>query len=278
MAEYISTGTATGAAIGTGVNPGMGTIIGAAIGAGAGIIGTLVSNHFQNSANAKNLKFAKQQFEYQKYLNQNQISIQAADAQRAGINPMAMNNTNLSSTSMSAGQEAPDTSSIAAGGQIMASAIESGLNASTQKYIANKQAETAVKVAEIHDSGETERNNARIKAQEVIASRNARLTEQQNKLKEIEINNDKGYQDALVSIDRAKQEFSNYYNDEELKIKKQELERLEEELKVAKKNANTFRMRAIWRSINETISTGFGLIKSFVGLGGSSNSFGSQFE
>ena len=231
MAEYITAGAGTGAAVGTGINPGMGTIIGAAIGAGAGIIGTLVSNHFQNNANAKNLKFAKQQFEYQKYLNQNQISIQAADAQRAGINPMAMNNTNLSSTSMSAGQEAPDTSSIAAGGQIMASAIESGLNASTQKYISNKQAETSVTVANIHEHAETKRNDDRIKAQEIIASRNARLTEEQNKLQKIDIDNQKGYQDALVSIERAKQEFSNYYNDQELENKKKELERLEDELK-----------------------------------------------
>lgn len=53
-----------------------------------------------NEANAKinqtNLDFQKEQFQYQKYLNNNQIQIQSADAQKAGINPLAMNGGSLS--------------------------------------------------------------------------------------------------------------------------------------------------------------------------------------
>lgn len=61
--------------------------------------------------NAKNLAFQREQFDYQKYLNQNQFQIMSQDAAKVGINPMAMNGGNVSSSSFSGssaqGQQTP---------------------------------------------------------------------------------------------------------------------------------------------------------------------------
>lgn len=51
--------------------------------------------------NSKNLAFQREQFEYQKYLNQNQYQMMAQDAAKAGINPLAMSGGNVSSSSFS---------------------------------------------------------------------------------------------------------------------------------------------------------------------------------
>lgn len=65
--------------------------------AGSNLVGSLISNGINNHWAEKNYKFQKEQFEYQKYLNNNQTQIQSADAQKAGINPLAMNGGSLSS-------------------------------------------------------------------------------------------------------------------------------------------------------------------------------------
>ena len=59
----------------------------------------------QKDVNKTNLDFAKEQFEYQKYLNKNQYKIHASDAQSAGINPIAMSGGSLATGSFSAGTE-----------------------------------------------------------------------------------------------------------------------------------------------------------------------------
>lgn len=51
--------------------------------------------------NAQNLAFQREQFEYQKYLNQNQFQMMSQDAAKAGINPLAMQGGNVSSSSFS---------------------------------------------------------------------------------------------------------------------------------------------------------------------------------
>lgn len=71
----------------------------------ANTVGSIISNKHANDTNAeinqKNLDFQREQFNYQKYLNNNQTQIQAADAQAAGINPLAMNGGSLSGGSYS---------------------------------------------------------------------------------------------------------------------------------------------------------------------------------
>lgn len=71
----------------------------------ANTVGSIISNKHANDTNAeinqKNLDFQREQFNYQKYLNNNQTQIQAADAQKAGINPLAMNGGSLSGGSYS---------------------------------------------------------------------------------------------------------------------------------------------------------------------------------
>lgn len=56
---------------------------------------------YQKYVDSENFKRQDEQFAYQKYLNNNQIQIQSADAQKAGINPIAMNGGSLSSGSYS---------------------------------------------------------------------------------------------------------------------------------------------------------------------------------
>lgn len=87
---------------------GAATIIGAAI-AGVSALASSVGSYFSNKeANKinkdyanKNIDIQQQQLNYQKYLNNNQIQIQASDAQKAGINPIAMQGGSLSSGSYS---------------------------------------------------------------------------------------------------------------------------------------------------------------------------------
>lgn len=71
------------------------------VSAGASLVGSLVQTKHNDHWNQKNLDFQKEQFQYQKYLNNNQTQIQAADAQKAGINPLAMNGGSLTSGSYS---------------------------------------------------------------------------------------------------------------------------------------------------------------------------------
>lgn len=87
----------------------LGITIGLAVaGIVSGIASSVSTYKSQKSANKTNKEIAdeniniqKQQLAYQKYLNNNQIQIQSADAQKAGINPIAMQGGSLSSGSYS---------------------------------------------------------------------------------------------------------------------------------------------------------------------------------
>lgn len=92
----------------------------------AGIYSAYKNSEATKEANEKNLDFQKQQFNYQKYLNQNQYQLQAADAMRAGINPIAMSGGSLQSGSFNANQQAADYSSIGDSVQGLASTLLSG--------------------------------------------------------------------------------------------------------------------------------------------------------
>lgn len=75
------------------------------IGTVGSTIGSIISRERTNKSNEKinnkNLDFSREQFQYQKYLNNNQFQIQSADAQKAGINPLAMTAGSLSGGSYS---------------------------------------------------------------------------------------------------------------------------------------------------------------------------------
>lgn len=64
---------------------------------------------YQHGIDAQNQANIDREFEYQKYLNENQTQISARDAQLAGINPLAMKGNTVSSTSgtVSSGSSAP---------------------------------------------------------------------------------------------------------------------------------------------------------------------------
>lgn len=107
-------------------------------------IGT-IWNAFQGKKTSdKNYDMQREQLNYQKYLNNNQIQMQTADALKAGINPMALNPGNLSSGNYS-NIESPQAD-LSGMNSIITQMMS---NASAQK-IADKQAESAAKVARIN--------------------------------------------------------------------------------------------------------------------------------
>lgn len=79
--------------------------IASSVGTIGSTIGSIISRERTNKSNEKinkrNLDFSREQFQYQKYLNNNQFQIQSADAQKAGINPLAMTAGSLSGGSYS---------------------------------------------------------------------------------------------------------------------------------------------------------------------------------
>lgn len=104
----------TAAALGAGAaSAGSGSLLGTlGLAAVPGLVSGVVNGLFGWKANkdnleqaeglnSKNLAFQREQFEYQKYLNQNQYQMMAQDAAKAGINPLAMSGGNVSSSSFS---------------------------------------------------------------------------------------------------------------------------------------------------------------------------------
>lgn len=113
----------TSAALGAGASAGSGSLLGtlglaaipsAVTGLINGLFGWKANSDNKKQAeklNAQNLAFQREQFEYQKYLNQNQFQMMSQDAAKAGINPLAMSGGNVSSSSFSGssaqGQQTP---------------------------------------------------------------------------------------------------------------------------------------------------------------------------
>ncbi len=67
----------------------IGDAIGGIVGGAANVVGGILGNKSQSSANSANLDFARQQFEYQKELHKNQLQWRVEDAKKAGLHPMA---------------------------------------------------------------------------------------------------------------------------------------------------------------------------------------------
>lgn len=82
--------------------------VGSIVGSAGSLVGSILNYNlgrrqlsYQKSVDSQNFENQERQFQYQKYLNNNQIQIQSADALKAGINPMAMNSSSLSSANYS---------------------------------------------------------------------------------------------------------------------------------------------------------------------------------
>lgn len=105
--------------------------LGAIIVAGASLVSAGISAVSGYKSNKQNQKNAKEQFEYQKYLNTHSNQLSVADMQSAGLNPALSRSTSLSSGSYNSNQ-----SSISADLSAITSYASSVLSAKTSKEIA----------------------------------------------------------------------------------------------------------------------------------------------
>ncbi len=122
---------------------------------------------FQEKTNETNLNFAKEQFSYNKYLNENQYKIHAADAQSVGINPIAMHGGSLVTGSFSAGQQAPDLA-LGSRASARASLIGTLINAGTSLKNVSASNRTSKDVAKINAYSAENVEKARIKSNEKL--------------------------------------------------------------------------------------------------------------
>lgn len=264
MADYTTsatTGAGAGAGVGTAISPGLGSVIGAVIGAGAGLIGSWIQNKFTSDANEKNLKFAKEQFNYQKYLNENQFGIMSNSAQSAGINPIAMTGGSVQSTQMSAGQTATDISPAISGIANVGTTI---MNNNTQRAISAESNKTAVNVAQINaesnqeiekirQENENKRQQNQIKAQEIIEARRSKIQEESNRIQEIDIKNQDSARRALQQLKETESILEYELKQKENERQNEKLQNEKKELELAIKQQKWSHAMDIWRSIRETI-------------------------
>lgn len=264
MADYATsatTGAGAGAGVGTAINPGLGTVIGAVIGAGAGLIGSWIQNKFTSDANEKNLKFAEKQFNYQKYLNENQFGIMSNSAQNAGINPIAMTGGSVQSTQMSAGQQAVDISPAISGIANVGTTI---MNNNTQRAISAENNKTAVDVANINaesnqeiekirQENENMRQQNQIKAQEIIEARRAKIQEESNRINAIDIKNQDSARRALQQLKETESILEYELKQKENARQNEKLQNEKKQLEMAIKQQKWSHAMDIWKSIRETI-------------------------
>lgn len=162
---------------------------------------------YQKGVDARNFANQDRQFNEQSYLNRNGIQIQAADAQKAGINPLAMSSgtlstasaSNVSSSTVNGSQPSVDSTG----------ALMSLINIASQKSMNNATNETSEKNTEANNK--TAEN---INAQDNATKKDIAKMEIDAK-KEI---NDKQLQqanthfyDSLEEISKSRNVTENYY-------------------------------------------------------------------
>ena len=139
------------------------------VGSIGSIVGSVISQKNTNKANAKindkNLNFAKEQFQYQKYLNNNQFQIQSADAQKAGINPLAMTAGSLNGGSYS---NASHPMEPAYNGEL-GSLITQFVDIANQKQISSAKNKTDLDIAKINSQNQKDIAILKILSDEKIA-------------------------------------------------------------------------------------------------------------
>lgn len=223
--------------------------------------------------NAKNEAFAREQFEYQKYLNRNQISIQASDASRAGINPIAMHSGSLSSGSFNLNQQTPDYSigakSSLAGTLIgsLAQVIATKMTNKTSFSNTESNNETAKDIADKNNASAERINKERLKTEEYIASlqhddnvSNRVIQRELNQLKEKEINNIKDIQDANFVLQNIIAEMKDENEKKNLELKEKELQ---EAIRSNKKSEAIAIFREISNIVTSLWSSASHVISSF---------------
>lgn len=155
------------------------------------------NQEFQKEVNADNMAFQREQFDYQKYLNENQYQLTMSDMQKAGLNPMLANGVNLSagnfnSTSQATQGKAPysDISPILA---VIQQAI--GLSEqSRQNYYDRLSAE---KIASEKNASEEKIAEENRKTQQLIAS-NSISAENQRFAQQLAFTKDEAEKDRLL--------------------------------------------------------------------------------
>lgn len=121
----------------------------------ASVVGGVINAFTTKSSNDKNSSFAKEQFEYEKELNNNKYQMNVADMQKAGLNPLNLNNASVSHSYHSANQQAFDSSPTISALSNIATSYMSNKN---QKSIADDNNDTALQVARINANVQNTKN------------------------------------------------------------------------------------------------------------------------
>lgn len=263
------------------------------------------ANKLNQDINEQNLDFSREQFQYQKYLNNNQFQIQSADAQKAGINPLAMNSGSLHGGSYSNSFNPMESVYNGELGPLMAQFA----NIANQKEMNNKTNETNASIAEANNKNSkdiaiikalTDKDIAdnlnktqldklvkSLASQEKIAS--FTVAEETRHNKAIEAIQDKLAESQKVlnsatATHYKKMDYINQVNSAvENYIKESRDNQLKEQLKIqqgflreAIRDNNTKRAKVIIDGINDLLSTAVSAINPLSGLfsSGSSNKIG----
>lgn len=263
------------------------------------------TNKLNKDINKQNLDFAREQFQYQKYLNNNQFQIQSADAQKAGINPLAMTAGSLNGGSYSNSSNPMES---VYNGQL-GSLIAQFASLANQKQISDDRNKTDEKIADLNASNSKDiailkilsdkdiadnlnenQMNMLIKklaSAEKISANNLSENTRHNKAIEGIQNKIAESQEVLNSATAAHYKKMDYINEVnsavENYIKESKNDYLKEQLKVqqgylreAIRDNNIKRAKVIVDGINDFLSTAVGAIKPLSGVfsSGSSNKIG----
>lgn len=248
------------------MDPIVGTVIKAGILGGSSMLSSL-GNYFAtketNKANAKmndkNLDFQREQFNYQKYLNNNQFQIQSADAQKSGINPLAMTVGSLNGGSYSNASHPMETPQLGD----LSNVVSRFLEMQTQKEISDKANETNASIADANNKNskdiailkvlsdekiadnlnkaQLDRLVRSLSSQEKIASwtvseqkRHNTATESlQGKLVDSQVvlnNSQASYNDKKIALEAVNSQLDNYIKEVKNERDKQELENSRKQL------------------------------------------------
>lgn len=281
----------------------------ATIGSTADVIGSIWSkeraNKMNKEINKKNLDFQNEQFQYQKYLNNNQFQIQSVDAQKAGINPLAMTAGSLNGGSYSNSSNSME--SVYNGG--LGNLIAEFTNIANQKEMNNKTNETNKIITDANNKNqkdiailkilsdeklagnlnqhEKDMLFAELSSKEKIASNELAETTRHNKASEQIQNKIASAQETLNSATATHYKKMDYINEVnsavENYIKESKNNYLKEQLKIqqgylreAIRSNNTSRAKVILDAINGLLSTAVSAINPLSGAfsSGSSNKIG----
>lgn len=184
---------------------------------------------YQRGLSQQNLDLQRQQLDYQRYLNNNQTQIQAADAQKAGINPLAMSGGSLSSGSfsnVSSASQAPQSEGV---GDLLSSGfLQAAQLASTAKQSKDTiDSQEKMHKQDLEDKDKQRKHDLLIKQMELDASDksssadrkesarqfDANLAESQRQFNErLTFENEKNNKDYRLALEQFKADVYKYNN------------------------------------------------------------------